>query len=80
MTTKLDCWSYEDEIRTIKECGDKVYPFDKQSLREIIFGINATDNNIKTIKNICKSNGYVDLKFKKVFLMPNNYKFKIIDI
>jgi hypothetical protein len=80
MTTKSDYWSYEDEIRTIKESGDKVYPFDKQSLREIIFGINSTDNNIKTIKNICKSNGYVDLKFKKVYIKPKSFNIEIIDI
>lgn len=80
MTTKSEYWNYENEIRTIKSEGDKNYPFDKNSLVEIIFGINTSEVNIKTIKSICSCNGYPDVKFKRVVIKPQSFNFEVINL
>lgn len=80
MTTKSEHWSYENEVRTIRTKGNKAYPFDKNSLTEIIFGVKAEDQKIKSVIDKCQNNGYNNIEFKKVVFMPNSFVVEIIDI
>lgn len=48
---KSEDWKYENEIRIVSPKFGLHY-FNKQSLKEIIFGINSTENLMNTIRNI----------------------------
>ena len=80
MCTKSKHWSYEDEIRTIKNHGDKTYPFDKNSLSEIIFGVKTNVGKINLIMDKCQNYGYNNLSFKKVVFKPNCFDVEIFDV
>jgi hypothetical protein len=77
--TKSSHWKYEDEVRTLQKNSGS-YPFNKNCLKEIIFGCNASQNEIKTIKNIVDSAGYPDLKLRQVKLLENEYNIEIVDL
>lgn len=67
-------WEYEEEIRTIKT-KPGLYGFNKECLKEIIFGMNSNTKEIIALKQIVESN-YNNVKFKKVQFKKNSFKIK----
>lgn len=79
MLTKSIHWKYENEIRVLKtKFGNQ--PFAKECLKEIIFGCNANQNEIKTIRQIVTNANYPNLKLRQVKLKTNEYKVEFVDI
>ena len=68
-------WAYEQEIRTIK-MKPGLYKFNKECLKEIIFGKNAEKKDIETIRKIVESK-YEDVKFKRIKFKKNSYRFML---
>jgi len=68
-------WKYEKEIRTIK-MKSGLYKFNKECLKEVIFGKNTEKKDIETIRKIVKSK-YKDVKFKRIQFKKNSYRFML---
>ena len=80
MLQKLEHWSHQKEIRIIKkEAGS--FHFDPTALTKIYFGLNASAQNIKTIKNlISDTKKYKHVKLFQAFLDGSHYKLKFVPL
>ena len=79
MRTKSIHWQYEDEIRVFKPKFG-IYPFAKESLKEIIFGCKADPSEIRAIRQILTNANYPDLTLKQVRLRDNEFDIEIVEI
>lgn len=80
-TTKLKCWEYENEVRSIVENGnsDRKNPsFNPQTLVSVIFGSKTSHEDILLIKNIIDLHkGYKDVQLCQAKLNQNSGKIEI---
>jgi hypothetical protein len=73
LSTKSDYWSYENEIRILqREKG--LYTFKREAIKEVIFGLKASDQQIKVIMHLMTQLGFKKIKFRQVSLRDNQYK------
>jgi hypothetical protein len=82
-TTKSRFWEYEKEIRLLdlnvkKAIGAK--KFNKECLKEIIFGCKADEINIKKIIQLCQLNGFKYVVFKKARIVSGRFELDFEDI
>jgi DUF2971 family protein len=76
--TKSYHWAYEKEIRTL-QTSFGLHDFNKECLKEIIFGCKTDRSEITEIKKIISDAGYPDLKFKQVKLREKQYEIDIVE-
>lgn len=85
MTTKLNVWKHEDEVRLIvdtlnpnfyklnaKRCSENKYlyvPFNPGTITKIIFGVNCSEENQSEIINLMEGYNYSPL-YEKMFIDP----------
>lgn len=70
--TKSPEWNYEQEIRILKSYfSNKKIKLNRNTISEIVFGMNTEAKNIKEIKNIVNKN-FENVNFYKVY--KNNEK------
>jgi hypothetical protein len=64
LSTKSECWDYENEARIISQKSGPV-KFRKKALSEIVFGckLKPTDDDVKDIIKLVKSCNYPNVKF-----------------
>ena len=78
--TKKSSWAYEQEVRFIHrpepEYNNGNYPYNKQALKAIYFGINCTPDNIIKYQKLCNENGFNHVKFYKI-KQVNNGKYEL---
>jgi len=80
---KFSMWSYESEIRIIKDkdliarSGSRVFKFKNEALIEVIFGTNASDKLISKYKELCKLYAKSHVKFYKMEL-ANGYHYGLV--
>ena len=75
--TKSPEWSYEKEIRILKtHFSNKKIQLNKNTISEIVFGMNAEAKNIEEIKSITNKN-FENVTFFKVY---KNNKKSVLDI
>lgn len=81
-------WQYEEEYRTVAILSDckyaldsskksgkiYLYPFDKEAIKEVVFGINTPDNEKQILINELKSNYSSSVVIKKAELHKTEYK------
>ncbi len=86
LSTKSLVWKYEEEYRaiTLSKNTSENYEnveFDKEYLKEIIFGCNVKKNKIlETLKKLRDSGVNIgNISIKRAFLDPENYNLKIVD-
>lgn len=72
-------WSYESEIRVIKQGLEGALNFDKSSLTEVIFGCNCCYNDINKIKDILIKNSY-NVVLKQARVNSNLYELDILPL
>lgn len=72
---KSSDWKYEDEIRTIQD-NSGLYKFNKECLKEVIFGKIADEREIEIIRKIVENN-YDNVKFKRIRFKKNSYRFML---
>ncbi|MDI9858367.1 DUF2971 domain-containing protein [Flectobacillus roseus] len=70
--TKANVWSYENEYRYISfELGK--HTFNKNALKEVIFGVNVIPDKKTEIIDLIKSSGYKNIKFYECKLNSISY-------
>jgi len=82
-TTKSKFWKYEQEIRLIDLSGGKTVgtkKFNREFLKEIIFGYKADETNIKKIIQLCQLNGFEHVVFKKARIVSGRFELDFDDI
>lgn len=80
-TTKSEFWSYEKEVRFFDfDNGIGAKKFDKECLIEIIFGCKADEINIKKIIQLCQSNGFEHVVFKKARIVLGKFELNFDEI
>lgn len=72
LCSKQKEWEYEKEYRFIKRGSDMAtqteYPFLKEALTAIYFGLKCSEENMKLYMRTCKENGFAHVKFYKMAL------------
>lgn len=61
---KSSQWAYESEIRVYKEQAG-LRKIDEKAIRRIYFGVNATQENVDEIREICRAKGLARVEFFK---------------
>jgi len=77
--TKSNCWSYEQEVRVLKDTNG-LHKFNKEALVEIIFGCNCSDSDINKIKDLVSKNGYHNMSYKKAIKHDSRYELTFVSI
>jgi len=77
--TKSTLWKYEKEWRVIVDGGRDGYPFKKEHLTKIIFGVNTPNDVRENVISSMKINGYFNTNFSQCELSDNKYELKIKD-
>lgn len=73
-------WEYEDEYRINKHfAANKVYQFPNETVKEIILGLNLTEDEKDEILEIARSK-YIGAKFYESTMNLNEFKLDIIPI
>lgn len=86
LARKSDVWAYEHEIRVVKNIPSRYtntsrnYDFKTEALSEIIFGVNASQQTIDEVKDLCAKSGFNTVRFTKLNLRNNKYEFDKIEI
>ena len=71
VSPKFDQWSYESEIRIVKNqenSSNKVFKFADNALAEIIFGAKTPDTVIDKYRRLCATSGKGHVQFSKMEL------------
>lgn len=72
--SKSKYWKYEKEFRFIGLGYTGVRKYDKNKLKQIIFGCKANETNIKKIIQLCQLNGFEHVIFKKAKLISGKFE------
>ena len=78
--SKSKYWKYEKEFRFIELGYTGVRKYDKNKLKQIIFGCKADETNIKKIIQLCQLNGSEHVVFKKAKLISGKFKLAFDEI
>lgn len=79
LTIKDDCWSYEEEVRIIKE-NKGLLKIDSSYVKQICFGLHTSYDDEKTIRNIInKHQEYSHVKFSRISRSNDDFGIKTID-
>lgn len=76
--TKSNEWEYEGEVRVIKNKKDN-YQFKENSLKELIFGCNISENDKKTLTIIIRQY-YPNTKIKQAVKNDSKFELKFEEI
>lgn len=87
LTKYLD-WKYEDEHRSVQFDfqfdfqfdSQREKPFPKESLTSILFGLNAKNEDICRMVNLCKNNGFEHIRFKKAERIPRKFALSFVEL
>lgn len=83
LSTKSECWEYENEARIISKKSGPV-KFRKEALSEIVFGckLKPTDDDVKDVIKLVKSCNYPNVKFIQAIKCKDRFalEFEEIDV
>ena len=77
---KSKYWKYEEEFRFIGFGYTGVRKYDKNKLKQIIFGCKADETNIKKIIQLCQLNGFEHVVFKKARIVSGRFELDFDEI
>lgn len=82
MLYKSPFWNYEEEMRIIffNKFVNNNIAFKKESLKEIIFGANSSENDICTIKKVAEKFYENDIKYYKCEIDSKKYCINIVSL
>lgn len=78
LTTKFKTWDYEKEYRFISPVSG-AFRFDKNSLKEIVLGLNCDVATMEALTSILKAR-YSSVLLKKVSRIDSDFKLTIDDV
>ncbi len=64
ITLKSIDWSYEEEFRVVKYDQERGQKFNKNALKEVVFGCESTSDEIERIMKLAFDNGFHHVNFK----------------
>jgi len=81
LSTKSECWVYENEVRIISQKSGPV-KFIKEALTEIVFGceLKPIDVDVKDIIKLVKSCNYPNVKFKQAIKCKDRFGLEFEEI
>lgn len=80
MSTKYSEWSYEEEIRIMKD-SNKAYSFEPSALISVTFGCKVEDAVIEEVKHVVEANlNLKHVKFYKAVMDDTDFKLNISQI
>lgn len=78
---KTTDWEYEKEYRVIKIDGaDTLRPIKPECISGIIFGKDASSDDINAIKGLCRSKGFDRIRFRQATVVPRSPVLQLIDV
>ncbi len=77
--SKSNDWSYEQEIRVLKNNKNGLIQFNKNALVEIIFGCKTPKEEIDKIISLSREKGF-NIKFKQAIKKDREFALKIIEL
>ena len=77
---KSKYWKYEKEFRFIELGYTGVRKYDKNKLKQIIFGCKADETNIKKIIQLCQLNGFEHIVYKKARIVSGKFELDFDEI
>lgn len=78
--TKAKCWEYENEIRVMKPNQFGNIKFNKSAIKEICFGVNASERDIKYYKHLLSKNSFPNVKYTKAEVANDKFILNIINL
>ncbi|MFH2060159.1 MAG: DUF2971 domain-containing protein [Pseudomonadota bacterium] len=75
--TKSKDWSYEREVRLVKEGKGKV-KFHPEAIQEIVFGLNMDEPSKQVIRKILSGPEWNHVQYKKVEPASGTFSFKVV--
>lgn len=80
MSTKYSEWSYEEEVRIMKD-SNKAYSFKPSALVSVIFGCKVKAPVIEEVKHVVETNPNLKhVKFYKAVIDDTDFKLNILEI
>jgi len=79
LLTKSARWSYEEEYRVVKSKPGSL-KFPSAAVKEIIFGMKATDRDVDTVRNILFSNDWRHVQYKRTKFQTRSFEMTLSDI
>lgn len=79
LRNKYADWSYEKEVRLVNNSVG-VHAYDPISIKKIVFGLRISDSDKNTIKNICKSEDKLHIKFAQAIKKDGMFGIQIVDV
>lgn len=80
MSTKYSEWSYEEEVRIMKD-SNKAYSFKPSALVSVTFGCKVEDAVIEEVKHVVETNPNLKhVKFYKAVIDETDFKLNILEI
>jgi len=73
-------WSYEKEYRVIELNFQGEKAFYKDELKTIIFGLKAEQSDINHVMQLCQTNGFLHVKFRKAEAVHGRFELVIKDL
>lgn len=80
LTSKAERWKYEQEIRAVLIDKPMIQQFEKNVIKEVVFGCNANQDSIDSLITEMNRIGYEDVSFKQMRINPNDFSLTAIDI
>jgi len=80
LTYKYKSWEYEKEYRIIDFQSKGLKKFDKKLIKRIFFGAKSDILNIKKTIQLCDSNGFKHVEFKKARIISGKFALDFYDI
>jgi len=77
LLTKYIDWKYEQEYRVIDIHYQGEKEFKKLDLTGIIFGLKASESDIRNLIHLCKKYGYKHVQYKRAKKIPGNFSLSI---
>lgn len=78
VTTKSHHWAYEEEFRAINKDGTEYLSFDKEWIKEIIFGCKVPDKEINRTTSMMRKLKYKNFIVKKMIIDEDTFSLKEI--
>lgn len=76
VTTKSHHWAYEEEFRAINKDGTEYLSFDKEWIKEIIFGCKVTDKEISKTISMMRKLKYKNFTVKRMVIDEDTFSLK----
>lgn len=73
LTAKSARWDYEQELRMISKNMPDILPFEANVIKEVKFGCNVKETNIKKVVKAMKRMNYKNVKYSQMKINTSNF-------